>query len=142
MFFDNQQQAGTVIDDAVSDWRGIPDDDLRDITQPERGAIAELHDAARKVIRARNRADLSHGEALIGSIDKTARPDHCRIPGGFDHGIQRDAEGVQPRRVHQNLIFLVTLTPDRDVRHTSHRHEAGTERPQCQLAQLGLRHRF
>jgi len=138
LLLDDEEDAVAVIDDRVADQGGVADLDLRDIAEADGGTVAELDHGAGEILRRGDEGELVDGKTQVGRVDESARTDDCGIASRFGDCVEGDTGGAKFLGINEHLKLLVALAPDGYVGHARHGHEAGSHRPEGDLAEFHL----
>ena len=103
LLFNNQQQAGPVVDDRIADrlWKSF--NDGRDVANSQGCAISCGDDDRFQITRLLYRGGVRDREPLIGSVEEAAGLQRDRFSGGPHDLVDGDAVRLEPMGVDEHL---------------------------------------
>ena len=142
LLLDDQQNAGHVVDDRVTNRRRRSDLHLSHVAQQQRCSVAVRDDRVHQVFGILHRRRVPNRQSLIRSVDEADGNRLDRIPDSQHHRVQRDAVRPQPIGIDEHLKLLVVVAPDGHVGDSRNRHQPRPDRPLRKNSQLHLRQLF
>jgi hypothetical protein len=127
--FDDQQDAGHVVDNCVTDRRRRSNLHLGHVAQQQRCSVAVCDDCVHEVFGAVHSRRVPDGQSLVRRVDETAGNRFDRISDGGHDSVKSNAVSPQTVRINEHLKLLVVVAPDGDVGDAGNRHQPRPYRP-------------